>query len=277
MDGTFGSDIWNKEITQTFRFKMWGVSPQWIPDCRCYALLLTRTVNTQLELYEAYGQLVKCRPALVDGYMMTSRRLKLKLKLKLICDLWPVGQCVLVSGSCLEPMTRSLFSVWQLWVSWCSAPSLTRGWACNLLVQLRLGHARAVTLGSKFRRTRDYILLSHLRLPQPRGPGSHIYIPREQGGPVIPPFLIGWVELSWVGFDRRSVGLSVLVSGTPLGPMTRFYFFHFIFPENCLFRFVSSLYNLEADQKLGTGCDSCCIVRRYGWAVNTTLPGYQSS
>jgi hypothetical protein len=26
---------------------------------------------------------------------------------------------------------------------------------------------------------------------------------------------------------------------------------------------VVSLYNLEADQKLGTGCDSCCIVRRY--------------
>jgi hypothetical protein len=50
---------------------------------------------------------VKCRPALVDGYMMTSRRLKLKL----ICDQRSVGQCVLVSGSCLEPMTRSLFSV----------------------------------------------------------------------------------------------------------------------------------------------------------------------
>jgi hypothetical protein len=51
------------------------------------------------------------------------------VKLKLICDRRSVGQCVLVSGPCLEPMTRSLFSVWQLWVSWCSAPSLTRGWA----------------------------------------------------------------------------------------------------------------------------------------------------
>jgi hypothetical protein len=26
-----------------------------------------------------------------------------------------------------------------------------------------------------------------LRLPQPGGPGSRIYIPQEQGGPVIPP------------------------------------------------------------------------------------------
>jgi hypothetical protein len=62
-----------------------------------------------------------------------------------------------------------------------------RGWVCNLLVQLLLGLARAVTLGSKSRRTRDHILLSHLRLSQPGGPGSRIYIPREQGGPVIPP------------------------------------------------------------------------------------------
>jgi hypothetical protein len=41
--------------------------------------------------------------------------------------------------------------------------SLTRGWVCNLLVQLLLGLARAVTLGSKFRRTHDHILLSHLK------------------------------------------------------------------------------------------------------------------
>jgi hypothetical protein len=35
---------------------------------------------------------------------------------------------------------------------------------------------------------------------------------------------LSWVELSW-RCDRRSVGLSVLVSNTPLGPMTRFFFF----------------------------------------------------
>jgi hypothetical protein len=58
----------------------------------------------------------------------------------------------------LKPMRRFLFSVWQLRVSWCRAPSLTRGWVCNLHVQLLLGLARSVTLGSKSRRTRDYIL-----------------------------------------------------------------------------------------------------------------------
>jgi hypothetical protein len=70
-------------------------------------------------------------------------------KLKLIYDWRSVGQSVMVSGSHLEPMARFLFSVWQLWVTWCGAPSLTRGWVCNLLVQLLLCLARAVTLGSK--------------------------------------------------------------------------------------------------------------------------------
>jgi hypothetical protein len=33
------------------------------------------------------------------------------------------------------------------------------------------------------RRIHNHILLSHLRLPQPGGPGPHIYIPQEQSGP----------------------------------------------------------------------------------------------
>jgi hypothetical protein len=41
-----------------------------------------------------------------------------------------------------------------------------------------------ITQWSESLRTRNYILLSHLRLPQPGGPGSHIYIPQEQGGSV---------------------------------------------------------------------------------------------
>jgi hypothetical protein len=38
---------------------------------------------------------------------------------------------------------------------------------------------------SKSRKIRNHTLLSHLRLPQPGKPGSLIYIPQEQGGPVI--------------------------------------------------------------------------------------------
>jgi hypothetical protein len=40
---------------------------------------------------------------------------------------------------------------------------------------------------AQFRGTQDHILLSQfLRLSEPGGPGSHIYIPQEQGVPVIP-------------------------------------------------------------------------------------------
>jgi hypothetical protein len=95
-------------------------------------------------------------------------------------------------SSCRAPIwtswpTTFLFSVWQLRVSCCGAPLRARGWVCNLLVQLLLGLARAVTLGPKSLRTHDHILLSHLTLPQPGRPSSRIYIPEEQGGPVIPP------------------------------------------------------------------------------------------
>jgi hypothetical protein len=65
-------------------------------------------------------------------------------------------------------------------------PSLTRARVCNLLLLLVL--ASAVLLRSESRGTQDHILLSQfLRLPQPGGPGTRIYIPQEQGGPDIPP------------------------------------------------------------------------------------------
>jgi hypothetical protein len=35
-------------------------------------------------------------------------------------------------------------------------------------------------------RTRNHTLLPDVRLPHPGGPGSHIYIPQEQGSPVTP-------------------------------------------------------------------------------------------
>jgi hypothetical protein len=47
---------------------------------------------------------------------------------------------------------------------WYGTPSLMKGRVCNLLVQVLLGLASAVTLACKSRRTRDHILLFHLRL-----------------------------------------------------------------------------------------------------------------
>jgi hypothetical protein len=113
---------------------------------------------------------------------------------KWIYDRRSLVQTLLFSGSHLKPMTRFLFSVWQLLVPWCMALSMMREWICNLLVQLLLGLARAVSLWSKSRRTHDPILLFHMRLPQPWGPSPRTYIPQERGGPVIP---------SGIGFTFR--------------------------------------------------------------------------
>jgi hypothetical protein len=58
--------------------------------------------------------------------------------------------------------------------------SLKRGWVCRL--QLLLVLASAVILGSES----AGLMTIFARLPQLGGPGIRIYIPREQGGPVIP-------------------------------------------------------------------------------------------
>jgi hypothetical protein len=68
------------------------------------------------------------------------------LKLKLIYDRQSVGQSVLVPGSHLGPMTIFLLSRWRFRASWYGVPSLTRGRVINLLLQLLLRLARAVTL-----------------------------------------------------------------------------------------------------------------------------------
>jgi hypothetical protein len=155
-------------------------------------------------------------------------------------DQWSVSQSILVPAY----MIRLFQSVWQLWVSWCGAPSLMRGWVCNLLTQLLLGLARAVTLRSRSRITHGHILLSHLRLPQPGGPGPHYLYPPGKGWPSYQQalgFLFiashesqGYAASTWardfnflfskVYYDRQSVGQSVLVSGNHLGPANFFPF-----------------------------------------------------
>jgi hypothetical protein len=71
----------------------------------------------------------------------------------------------------------------------------------------------AITQWSRFRRTRNHTLLSHLRLLQPGGPGSRIYIPQEQGVSAIPPGagfplrrLLRLAGLRWMYFNPPSQG-----------------------------------------------------------------------
>jgi hypothetical protein len=75
-------------------------------------------------------------------------------------------------------------TVRQLRVSQCGTLSLAIGPVCRL--QLLLGLASAVILRSESHGTDDCILLSEID-PQPGGPGRRIYIPQEQGDPVMPP------------------------------------------------------------------------------------------
>jgi hypothetical protein len=106
---------------------------------------------------------------------------------KLTYDRQSVAQSVLMSGSRLEPMTRFLFSVWQLQVSCCGAPSLTRGWVCNLLVQLLLGLARTIILGSNSRRTKTIFYRVVWDSPNLEGQVPVFICPRNRVPPVIPP------------------------------------------------------------------------------------------
>jgi hypothetical protein len=67
-------------------------------------------------------------------------------------------------------------------VSSCGTISLTRGRGCNLYVQVLLDLSRAVTIGSMSRRTRDHILLSHLRL---NPPSVASYDSQDYGGGIL--------------------------------------------------------------------------------------------
>jgi hypothetical protein len=92
----------------------------------------------------------------------------------------------------------------QLWVCYFVAPSLTRGRVYNLLYNCFWALPEQSVLSRSPAELTIHILLSHLRLPQPGGPGPRIYIPQEQGGPVIPPGtgfplrrLLRLAELRW--------------------------------------------------------------------------------
>jgi hypothetical protein len=96
----------------------------------------------------------------------------------------------------------------QLRLCYFVEPSLKRGRVCNLLVQLLLGLARAVTLGSKPCRTHGHILLSHLRLPPTwRARSPYLYPP----GTGRPSYTLGhWVPFLSPLKTRRDYGGGIL-------------------------------------------------------------------
>jgi hypothetical protein len=129
----------------------------------------------------------ECSVALLCKKPSTPRQLKLKL----IYDRQSVGQSVLVSGAHLGPVTKFSFlleiSFRQLRVCYFVAPSLTKGRVCNLLYNCFWALPEQSLLGRSTAELTAIFFCLIWDSPLPGGPGSRIYIPQEQGGPVIPP------------------------------------------------------------------------------------------
>jgi hypothetical protein len=141
------------------------------------------------------------------------------VKLKLNYDQQSVGQSVMVSSYHMEHITRFFFSVWQLRIPCCGLLTLTRGWVCNLLVQLLLRLARAVTLGSKSRRTQT--LFYCLVWDSPNLEGQVSVCPSRTEWPSYTPGY--WVPFSSPLTTRRT---TVEVSNPPPHVFNRLRSFH---------------------------------------------------
>jgi hypothetical protein len=73
-----------------------------------------------------------------------------------------------------------------MWISWCGASSLMRGWVCKLLVQLLLGLASAVTF--RVQVPQNHILLSHFETSPPIWRSRFLYLyPPGTGWPICTP------------------------------------------------------------------------------------------
>jgi hypothetical protein len=89
------------------------------------------------------------------------------------------------------------------------------GRVCNLLVQLLLGLARAVTLGSKSRRTHYHILLLHLRdSSNLEGQVSVFISPRNRMAQLYPRALGSLFVASYYSQGHGEVILTSLHTGT---------------------------------------------------------------
>jgi hypothetical protein len=107
-------------------------------------------------------------------------------------NLWPtVSQPVCPgvrhpSGTCDQFFFRHEISFRQLWLWYFVAPSLTRGRVCNLLLNCFWALPEQSLLSQSPAEITVHILLPHLRLHQPGGPGSRIYIPRNRVAQLYP-------------------------------------------------------------------------------------------
>jgi hypothetical protein len=126
-------------------------------------------------------------------------------------------------------------TVRQLRVYWCGAPSLTRGRVCRL--QMLLGRASAVILGSEFRGIHDRILLSLIRDSSNLEDQVPVFIsPRNRVAqlysPVLGSFFLASYDSQHYGGGIRtrlySVTYSWLIMATLCGPHRKHRFQQFL-------------------------------------------------
>jgi hypothetical protein len=103
-----------------------------------------------------------------------------------LSESWCVNVAVLFCGA--PSLTKSSYFTTDAESDSMSSCRAHSGTSCRKVAvrKLRSAVCIAITEWSKSRRTRNHTLVSHLRLPQPGGPDSRIYIPQKQGGPVLP-------------------------------------------------------------------------------------------
>jgi hypothetical protein len=98
--------------------------------------------------------------SLMSLKMAVSAQMDSKFKIKVILWLmvsWPVCLGVRHASGAHDQI---FITVRQWWVCWCGVDSLVRGQVCSL--QLLLGLASTIILGSESRRTHDHNLLSQI-------------------------------------------------------------------------------------------------------------------
>jgi hypothetical protein len=123
------------------------------------------------------------------------------LESRLHYDRQSVGQSVLVSSTHLGFTTTFLFLSDSCGFCWCEALSDER---TDLPFTIAAGPRQCSHSWVQVPQDSwPYFNVSDSRLPQPGGPGPHIYIPQEQGGPVIPP---GTGFLFFASYDSQGYG-----------------------------------------------------------------------
>jgi hypothetical protein len=158
---------------------------------RCLAMGIhikkKNTTFRKLDLFPLSGEGDRYPPTLLDPLERTNLnpwityvRLRVRVRVTVRLGVYRLG-----AKPCETHVQRFIFQMNTCGHIPYVTPSLTRGWICHL--QLLVVLDSVVVLRSRVPQdSSPHFTFSDSRPPQPGGPGPRIYIPQEQGRPVIP-------------------------------------------------------------------------------------------